>query len=596
MVKNWVKSEIEKELYNMEEKPLSSLKIIWFYLKNYKKTVFITGIFAVVFAVFEAFVPYIYGNLVDAASGNSFSFFVFSLLFIWVLTTALSSIFKRTVSLRGEFIAIDVLSDSVIHLSSYVTKLPLSFHREKKVGEVVSSVTRAAEHLEGVISDTIFWIAPRFLTVFIGLTIMLFIDWRLALGTIIFFALSVLVAILRTPLLVKDQKILNKKFDESAGLLNDFLFNIQTIKSSGAEDFSESKTKKLYKSGVGPAYKKVSRGWENTEFLQEIIFSLGFVIVLSYAIFLLAKSEITQGTLIMFLGYLNLTRTPLRFILWQWISLQRGLAAIKRAWRFFDLEREKYNEKGKTIKNIKGMIEYKNVSFSYKERGEVLKNISFKVLPGEKIALVGGSGEGKSTTVDLLSLYFIPDKGKILLDGVDIKKLKLDFLRSIIAYVPQEIILFNDTIKNNILYGKPAASFEEIEKAARAAHISNFIEGLPQKYNTLVGERGIKLSAGQKQRLAIARAIIRNPRILVLDEATSSLDVKSERAIQEALENLIENKTTFIIAHRLSTVRKADKILVIESGKIVEQGTHKELMKKKGAYYKFYSLQFSNDS
>lgn len=579
----------------MKEKSLSGIKIIWFYLKKYKKTVFITAVFAVIFAVFEAFVPYLYGKLVDATSGGSFSFFIFSLLFIWVLTTFLSSIFKRTVSLKGEYIAIEVLSDSVIHLSSYVARLPLSFHREKKVGEIVSSITRAADHLKGVVGDTIFWIMPRFLTVFIGLTIMFFIEWRLALGTIIFFILSILVAVTRTSLLVKDQKVLNKKFDESGGLLNDFLFNMQTIKSSGAEGFAKSKIESLYKTGVGPAYKEVSKKWENTEFLQEVIFSLGFVAVFSYAIFLLTKNEITQGTLIMFLGYLNLTRTPLRFILWQWLSLQRGVAAIKKAWGFFDLEQERYNSEGKILDEVKGKIEYKNVSFSYKERDGVLRGINLVALPGEKIALVGGSGEGKSTTVDLLSLYFIADKGKILIDGVDIKKLNLEFLRSIIAYVPQEIILFNDTIKNNILYGKPNASLKEVEKAARAAHISSFIDNLPQKYNTLVGERGIKLSTGQKQRLAIARAIIRNPKILVLDEATSSLDVKSEKAIQEALENLTENKTTFIIAHRLSTVRKADKILVLEGGKIVEQGNHKDLMNKKGAYYKFYSLQFSED-
>jgi len=180
-----------------------------------------------------------------------------------------------------------------------------------------------------------------------------------------------------------------------------------------------------------------------------------------------------------------------------------------------------------------------------------------------------------------------------LIDDVDIRELNMNFLRSIIAYVPQEIMLFNDTIKNNILYGKPEATKKEIIDATKAANIYNFIESLPEKYDTLVGERGVKLSTGQKQRLAIARAIIRNPKILVLDEATSSLDVQSEKLIQEALERLVENKTTFIIAHRLSTVRKANKILVLEKGRIIEQGTHDELIKKQGAYSKFYNLQFS---
>lgn len=579
----------------MQKESLGSVRIIYFYLKKHKKTVFFTSFLAVIFAVFEGFVPYIYGTLVDEVSYNSFSFFIFSLLFIWILTSFIAGVFKRIVSLKGEFIGIDAQNDLIIHLFSYISKLPLSFHREKKVGEIVSTVTRAADHLKGIIGNTLFWISPRFLTVFIGLTIMFFIDWRLSLGTVIFFILSILIAVWRTPALMKNQKILNKKFDESAGFLNDFLFNIQTIKSSGSEDFSREKIEKLYLEGVGPSHKKVSRNWENTEFFQEIVFSFGFILIFSYAIYLLSKNEITHGTLIMFLGYLNLARTPLRFILWQWLSLQRGAAVIKKSWAFFNLDQENYNSKGKTLKEIKGKIEYKNVSFSYEERSNVLKNISFTALPGEKIALVGGSGEGKSTTADLLSLYFKPDKGKILIDGVDVRELKLDFLRSFIAYVPQEIILFNDTIKNNILYGKPAASDKEVKKAAKAAHMLGFIEKLPNKYETLVGERGIKLSTGQKQRLAIARAIIRNPKILILDEATSSLDVKSEKAIQEALENLIKNKTTFIIAHRLSTVRKADKILVLEGGKIVEQGSHEELMKKRNAYYNFYNLQFTED-
>jgi ABC-type multidrug transport system fused ATPase/permease subunit len=297
----------------------------------------------------------------------------------------------------------------------------------------------------------------------------------------------------------------------------------------------------------------------------------------------------------MFLGYLNLTRMPLRFILWQWLAVQRGLTTIKRSRELLSIKAEDYNDKGRVLANVKGKVDFKKVSFNYEGKPLVLKGISFKVKPGEKIALVGGSGGGKTTVADLLSLYYKAKKGEILIDDVNIKKLNLSFLRSIIAYVPQEIVLFNDTIKNNILYGRPSASEKDILEAARIANADHFISRLPQKYDTLVGERGIKLSTGQKQRLAIARAVIRNPKILVLDEATSSLDVKSEKLVQEAIEALTENKTTFIIAHRLSTVRKADKILVIDKGKIAEQGRHEQLMKKKGLYHSFYTLQFSED-
>jgi len=575
---------------------LDDIKIVGIYLKKYKKRVIKTAIIASFFALASAFVPFIYGRLVDMSSNDSASFLIFSLLGIWALTSVITVVSRWIFSLKGDFIAIDALGDFINEHFSHIINLPLSFHREKKVGEVVSRITRGADYLREIIGNTLFWIAPHFLSVLIGLAVLLFINWQLFLGTIIIFILSSTVVIIRAPQLIKKQKILNKRFDQAVGDLNDSLLNIQTIKSSGAEEFQKSKTDKSYKRDINSAFKNVTRVWEETEFFQEIIFSLGFVLVFSYAIFLLKIGLISQGVLVMFLGYLNLIRMPLRMLLWQWLTIQRSLSGIRRAREFLLLDQENLNEKGQVLDKVEGKVEYKNISFKYPEKPLLLNKIDFTAPAGQKIALVGGSGEGKTTTVDLLSLYNIPTKGKILIDGVDIKELNLKFLRSIIAYVPQEIILFNDTIKNNILYGKPKATSQEVIKASKAANINKFVQSLPEKYNTLVGERGIKLSTGQKQRLAIARAIIRNPKILILDEATSSLDVESEKLIQEALEKLIKNKTIFIIAHRLSTVRKADKILVLEKGRIAEQGTHNQLMKTKGPYHKFYALQFQQPS
>jgi ABC-type multidrug transport system fused ATPase/permease subunit len=259
---------------------------------------------------------------------------------------------------------------------------------------------------------------------------------------------------------------------------------------------------------------------------------------------------------------------------WLWQEFRIGITTIKRVRELLKIQPENYNPKGKVLKNVQSKVEFKNISFSYKKDRQILKGINFTAQAGEKIAIVGGSGEGKTTLADLISLYFIPTKGKILIDGENTQELNLSFLRKIIAYVPQEIILFNDTVKNNIRYGKPNASKKEIVAATKAANADQFIETF------------------QKQRIAIARALIRDPKILILDEATSSLDVQSEKLVQEALEKLIKGRTTFIIAHRLSTVRNADKILVLEKGKIIEQGNHQELIEKKGAYYKFYSLQF----
>lgn len=574
---------------------LNDFKIVWIYLRKHKKEVVKLSFLAVLFAIVSGIIPYIYGRLVDMVSLNSFNSLVLAFLGIWVLTSAGSALLRRFVALRGGMIGAEALEDLVLEHAKHVINLPLSFHKEKKVGEVVSRITRAADHLKDIIENTLFWIFPQFLTVLIGLLVMAFINWKLFLGILTFFFLSVLITIFRVPKVVEAQKKVSKSFDISAGTLNDSLTNIQTIKGFSAEDFQGEKIKKTYSREVVPSLKNILAIWENTHFFQEITFSLGFVAAFSYALFLLTIGEISNGVLIMFLGYLNLTRMPLMFLLWQWLSIQRGLAGIKRARKFLGLGKEAFNRKGKVLGNVKGEIEYKNVSFKYPRKKLVLDGISFKALSGQKIAIVGGSGGGKTTLADLLSLYFLPTKGKITIDGVNIKSLDLSFLRSMIAYVPQEIVLFNDTIKNNLLYGNPQASMEMINEAAKIANIDHFINGLPQKYNTVVGERGVKLSGGQKQRLAIARAVISNPKILVLDEATSSLDVKSEKLIQKAIDNLIKDKTTFIIAHRLSTTRNADKILVIEKGKIMEEGKHEELMKKKGIYYNFYNLQFAED-
>ena len=575
---------------------LNDAKIILGYLKRYKKPVIQTAVLNMALSGILASIPFIYGRLIDTIDPNpGISSMIFYLLGIWTLLSLVSVILRRVVSMKGSFISIDAFCDLTCEETRRIVNFPLSFHREKKIGEIISLINRSTDALRFIIEDVVFWILPQFLTVFAGIFILLFVDWRLSMGTLIVFLLSIIVTLFKSPAVFEAEKELNKKFEEGLGVLNDSLLNIQSVKSFAAEEFENKKIEKAYKGSVASAFKGVIVNWENTVVVQEIIFSLGFVIIFGYAIFLMSQGYLSGGSLVMFLGYLNLLQTPLRTLLWQWLHFQRGMASIKRARKILRTQTERYNKKGQILGKVKGKVEFKKVSFKYPGKEMVLNEVSFNVLPGQKIAIVGGSGEGKTTLVDLLSLYFIPTKGSIFIDGVNIKKMNLQFLREIIAYVPQEIILFNDTIKNNILYGKPGAGEKEIIEAAKSANIHDYIMSLPKKYETLVGERGIKLSTGQKQRIAIARALICSPSILVLDEATSSLDSELEKFIQEALERLIANKTTFIVAHRLSTVRKADKILVLSKGKIVEQGTHKDLIKKKGAYYKFYSLQFKTE-
>ncbi len=583
----------DKKYHLSKMEIIDDSKIILKYLKNYKRPSLRALVFAVIFSVLSAITPYVYGRLVDLVNSvPSPSFTIFALLGIWTLTTILSLLFRRMVSLRGGFISIDIFCDFIYEEASHIMNLPLGFHREKKVGELLSRISRASESLRSIIDNIVFWILPQFFSVFVGVVILLFVNWQLSLGAFVVFFLSVLITIYKTSSILRAQNELNKKLDKAFGRLNDSLLNIQTIKSCAAEDFQGERINNVYRKEVAPVFKKVFVAWENATLSQELIFSLGFVGIFGYAIYLMGKNVISTGVLVMFIGYLNLINTPLKSLLWQWLSFQRGMTSIKRARKLLLLKEENYNKDGIVLERVKGKVEFKNVYFRYSRKNYILKDISFLALPGQKIAIVGGSGEGKTTLVDLISLYFTPTKGKIFIDDVEIRKFNLSFLRKIIASVPQEILLFNSTIKDNILYGKPDASNEEVIKAAKAAHIHNFIESLPKKYNTLVGERGIKLSGGQKQRISIARALIRDPKILILDEATSSLDSESERLVQEALDELIRGRTTFIVAHRLSTIRNADKILVLEKGKIVEEGTHNELIKKKGVYWRFYSLQF----
>jgi subfamily B ATP-binding cassette protein MsbA len=331
--------------------------------------------------------------------------------------------------------------------------------------------------------------------------------------------------------------------------------------------------------------------WLKVEFWQNILFTAAILLLLIFGVYFIKTGDITVGQFIMLLAYINWLSAAINMLGGNYKQLQEGIVTINRADKIFEKETENYDDPDAIpLKDAKGEIEFKNVIFSYEEE-DVLKNISFRADAGKMVAIVGKSGEGKSTLVDLISRYIIPTSGEILLDRLNIQKIKLKNLRELIAIVPQEINLFNDTILDNIAYSKPSANFEEITNAAKLAHCHEFIEKFPKKYEQIVGEKGVKLSTGQKQRVAIARAILRNPKILILDEATSALDSESEKYVQEALETVMEGRTTFVIAHRLSTIRKADLILVLEDGKIVESGDHQELMGHGGVYQKLSELQ-----
>jgi ABC-type multidrug transport system fused ATPase/permease subunit len=339
---------------------------------------------------------------------------------------------------------------------------------------------------------------------------------------------------------------------------------------------------------------KLERNWSNVEFFQRTIVFLTQLTVFILSVGLVANGTISVGQLVALNGYSLMFFGPFVSLGHSWQTMQNGITAAARAEEMFKKEEEVYLPKDiVSLKNIMGHVQFENVSFRYgPDQPEILSDINLDIKPGQVVALVGESGVGKSTSISLISGYYFPATGSVLIDGIDTRKLDLKNLRQQIGVVPQEVALFNDTLMANIRYGSFGATDEEVLRAAKEAHMEEFISGLPMKYNTIVGERGIKLSVGQKQRVAIARAMLRNPAILILDEPTSALDAQTEQIVTGALEKLMHGKTTFIIAHRLSTVRKADVVLVFQKGKIIEKGTHGELIAKEGGEYRrLYELQ-----
>ncbi len=538
--------------------------------------------------------PYFAGKLLDVAQGKtdfiltSINQIALALIVILVIQGIFSFIRVYTFT----FVSERTVADLREHIYAKIVWLPLSFYDSRRIGELLSRITSDVGTLYDTFTFTLAELLRQVLILAIGIPVIFFLYPKLTIFMLLTFPLLVLAALFFGKFIRKLSKKTQDQLASSNVIVEETLQSIAVVKSFTNELFEVLRYKKSLNEVVKTA---IHASRYRGAFISFTIVALfgGIVAVSWYGAYLVQSKEAEVGELFSFVIYTAFIGGSIAGLGDIYSQIQRSIGASERILEILNQSDEQTESLG-SIK-LKGDIEFKNVSFSYPTRNdfEVLKDISFKIKPGEKIALVGPSGSGKSTIINLLMRFYPVGSGDILVDQSNNQSYNLSDYRSNIGIVPQEVILFGGTIRENISYGRPGASIEEIIDAAKKANALEFIESFPEKIETLVGDRGIKLSGGQRQRIAIARAILKNPVILILDEATSSLDAISENLVQEALEKLMENRTTLVIAHRLSTIRKVDRILVIKDGQIAESGSHDDLIKlHDGLYNNLLKLQF----
>ncbi|MBH4539236.1 SAV1866 family putative multidrug efflux ABC transporter [Staphylococcus aureus] len=485
-----------------------------------------------------------------------------------------------------------ILYDIRKKLYNHLQALSARFYANNQVGQVISRVINDVEQTKDFILTGLMNIWLDCITIIIALSIMFFLDVKLTLAALLIFSFYILTVYVFFGRLRKLTRERSQALAEVQGFLHERVQGISVVKSFAIEDNEAKNFDKKNTNFLTRALKHTR--WNAYSFAAiNTVTDIGPIIVIGVGAYLAISGSITVGTLAAFVGYLELLFGPLRRLVASFTTLTQSFASMDRVFQLIDEDYDIKNGVGAQPIEIKqGRIDIDHVSFQYNDNeAPILKDINLSIEKGETVAFVGMSGGGKSTLINLIPRFYDVTSGQILIDGHNIKDFLTGSLRNQIGLVQQDNILFSDTVKENILLGRPTATDEEVVEAAKMANAHDFIMNLPQGYDTEVGERGVKLSGGQKQRLSIARIFLNNPPILILDEATSALDLESESIIQEALDVLSKDRTTLVVAHRLSTITHADKIVVIENGHIVETGTHRELIAKQGAYEHLYSIQ-----
>lgn len=564
------------------------------YIKPYMHRLIFAMFCTIMAAAGNLYIPWIIKDMIDEVladkNGTMLNWIAASIIAIFVVRGLFWYGQNYLMSYVGQSVIIDIRAAVFKKLQ----RLSVSFYDKNKTGTIMSYVTNDVNALQSaMVENTIEMITEGF--ILIGSVVaMIYLDWRLTLFTVCTF-----------PVVLWFMEFFGKKIRKTGGriqectaditsVLQESVASARVMKSFVREDYEVDRFDVENRANFRANMKNAQLMATLTP-VVELVAAIGVTMIIWYGGNNVINGTITAGSLVAFLTYAVNISNPIKRLTRVIGNIQKALAAAQRVFMIIDMPEEIAESRdAKQLPEVSGKVEFQNVSFAYDDKGNVITDLSFSVKPGEVIAIVGPSGAGKSTIANLLPRFYDVNKGDIKIDGHSVREVTLDSLREQVGIVPQETMLFNGSVYNNILYGRLDATKEEIEAAAKAANAHDFIMQLTDGYETKLGDRGVNLSGGQRQRIAIARAILKNPRILILDEATSALDTESERVVQEALDRLMVGRTSFVIAHRLSTVKNADKILVLEKGNLVESGTHDELLALDGLYAHLYKIQYRN--
>ena len=476
---------------------------------------------------------------------------------------------------------------------SHIQKLSLAFHDQERTGDLISRVTNDIDAIQSFITQGLLGILINLITLLGMVAVMFYLDWRFTLIALSVAPVLFAVVYSYTRRIKKASRAVRKKEGEITSVVEEVLSSIRVVKAFAREDYEVRRLEEESLEGVELALRARSLKAKLTP-IVDVIVAVGSCLVLWFGARLVLSGSLSAGSMVVFILYLGKMYKPMQELSKMTDTYSKAAVGYERIREVLDTDKEvKDYRRAILASRFRGSIEFDHVSFNYVPDTPILEDVSFTIEPGQLAALVGPTGAGKTSIISLIARFYDPLSGTVKIDGTDIRRFRQKSLRQQLSFVLQETMLFHASVWQNIAYGKPEASRQEIMRAAELANAREFIEKLPQGYDTMLGERGMTLSGGQRQRIAIARAVIRDTPILIMDEPTSGLDAGSEKLVFEALDRLIQNKTAIVIAHRLSTIRSANVIFVIQDGRIVQRGKHAELLEQSGLYAEFYALQFS---